>query len=87
MTDFREIERLFRELLAQTSVVLNDSERDEITHFVDHAEYGLALETLVDVLFEEDRTPSDNFVERIVTLANWMSMDPRLLLDRLGQSK
>jgi hypothetical protein len=87
MTDFTEIERRFRELLAQTGSLLTNSEQGEIRHFIDHGEYGLALETLVDILFEEAKTPPDDVVSGVAALADRMSTDPRPLLDRLRRSK
>lgn len=62
MSDFDETEFLLSELLRAAVPVLSDSERAEVQHFVDVGEYGLALETLVDIYAEEKRSVSADVV-------------------------
>jgi hypothetical protein len=86
MRDFADLERRFTELLEQSSPPLTHSEQREVRHFVDHGEYGVALETLVDIFVEQAKVPTDTIVSAIVALANRMSMDTQPILDRLTQS-
>jgi hypothetical protein len=83
--EFSEVERLFSELLAGSSSQLTDAEQNAVQSFVDHGEYGLALETLVDIFVENAKTPTDIVLSTVVALANCMSMDPQSFLDRLRQ--
>jgi hypothetical protein len=46
MGEFDKIEMLFKQLLTASGSVLSEAELDEIRHFVDVGEYGLALETV-----------------------------------------
>jgi hypothetical protein len=80
--NFKAIESLFSELLA-AALELSESERDEVQRYVDHSEYGLALETAVDILSEEKKIPSDDVVSLIQRLARAMSIEPTTLLVRL----
>lgn len=86
MNDYADLERRFTELLEQASPPLTNSEQREVQHFIDHGEYGIALETLVDIFVEEAKIPTDTIVSAIVALANRMSMDTQPILDQLRQS-
>lgn len=83
MSHFEEIETLFSNLLAATSQALSDSERAEVQKFIDVGEYGLALETAVDIYVEEEKTVSADVVAQVKSVANAMSMDQAPLVLRL----
>jgi hypothetical protein len=76
MSDFDEIEALFAKLLITAGNVLSEFELDEIRAFIDVGEYGLALETTVDIFVEEGKTVSDEVVSLIEQLAAVMLMEP-----------
>jgi hypothetical protein len=48
MTDFKRVEHLFANFFANTQL-LAPSEQREVQGFIDHGEYGLALDTLVAI--------------------------------------
>ena len=51
MEHYQKLERDLLDILATLlPETLKESEAGEIRHFVDHGEYGLALETLCDIV-------------------------------------
>lgn len=81
MADIAKIEALFSELLTAAGPILSQSKY--IREFIDVGEYGLALETAVDIFVEERKKPSSDVVSIIERLAQAMSMEPRFLTKRL----
>jgi dihydroxyacetone kinase DhaKLM complex PTS-EIIA-like component DhaM len=69
MGELDKIEMLFKQLLTASGSVLSEAELDEIRHFVDVGEYGLALETAVDIFAEERKVPPLEAVRCISGLA------------------
>jgi len=84
MSDFRVIESLFSELLSSAGEVLSEEERAEIKNFIEVGEYGLALETTVDIYAEENKLATAAVKELIGRLAKSMSLDAAPMLRRLG---
>lgn len=76
MSGFDEIETLFTKLLAAAGHVLSESELAEIRSFIDVGEYGIALETAVDIFVEEGKIAPHEVVSLIEQLSNAMSMEP-----------
>lgn len=79
MSNFDEIEKMFVGLLALSGTKLSQSEQEEIREFINVGEYGLALETAVDIFIEEGKKPPDEVVSLIKKLAVAMGMDPNSL--------
>ena len=71
--DFDRIEEGFAELLAG-SLPFSPSESDEIKHFLDVGEYGIALETLIDIINEEGKSISRRALGLIGELALQMEL-------------
>ena len=82
---FAQIERLFDELLAASSESLSAGGLQEVRHFIEVGEFGLALETMVDIFAEEKKAIGNNVTSQINDLAREMSIDPAPLLRRLPQ--
>lgn len=85
MQDFNKIEMMFSDLLKTTLESMSDAERAEIQSFIDVGEYGLALETAVDIHAEEAKPPAEAFLHQVELLAVAMSMDEREVLKRLNR--
>jgi hypothetical protein len=83
MSNYDEIERLFSQLLAAVTPVLSESERSEVQRFIDVGEYGLALETAVEIFADERVLASTDMINLIKRLAVAMSMDPEVLVQQL----
>ena len=53
--NYEEIEELLNNLLVSIVELFSDSESEEVKEFLGAGEYGLALETLVDIIDEEKK--------------------------------
>jgi len=85
MPNFKVLESVFSDFLTAAKVELSESERSEVKSFVDVREYGLALETIVDIYVEESKKPSAEVVTYIVKLAEFMAMEPERILKKLSK--
>lgn len=86
MSNFFEIEAMFARLLIAAGHVLSESELSEIRSFVDVREYGIALETAVDIFAEEGKVAPAEVVLLVEHLATAMSMEPMPLIVKLKSS-
>ena len=82
--DYRHIEELMVRLLTLLSADFIASEKGEIQEFIDVGEYGLALETLVDIVIEENKQISGKVVSFIYRLAELMQLDKENLERKLS---
>jgi hypothetical protein len=83
MSKFQIIEVWFSELLTAAAPVLSNSEREEIQRFIDVGEYGLALETAVDIYADERKLASTAVIALVERLAEAMELEATPLLQRL----
>lgn len=81
--DFQGVEDSFSQITDSLEGVLGLSEIREFQEFIDVGEYGLALETLVDIVDEENKKISNEIMAAILGLADKMSMDREVLLEKL----
>ncbi|MCK9609472.1 MAG: MafI family immunity protein [Methylomonas sp.] len=84
-SNFDEVELLLSKLLEAVTPVLSESECAEVQSFIDVGEYGLALETAVDIFVEEKKIASAGVVTLVSRLVDLMSLDSLQLLQRLPQ--
>ena len=84
MSGFDEIELLFERLLSDLAAVFSERELSEVSRFIDHGEYGLALDTVVDIFVEEKKTATPKVVAVVSDLATAMKIDPKSYQGRLG---
>lgn len=84
--DYKSIENLLSRLLGLLSDVFRESEKSEVDGFVDAGEYGLALETLVDIIFEERHSITVESSELIYELTDLMQMDRKDFQEKLNNS-
>lgn len=85
--NFKEIEGLFANFFGAASRDLTNEEQAEIREYADVGEYGLALETAVDIYIEEGKAPSAEAFSLIQRLASCMSIDGEVISMRLQASK
>jgi hypothetical protein len=83
ITDFKNTERLLLKLLNSVDQVFNQQERAEVQEFINVGEFGLALDTLIDIIVEENKQISENSVKIIKEIAAIMLMDESLLQEKL----
>lgn len=74
LPDFELIERRLTTVLDALSDELSADERREIVEFIEHREYGIALETLCAILIEEHKIVSQVVCLEIVEVADCMEM-------------
>lgn len=74
MIDDTETERMFGELMHHADPLYTVHDKKEISDWLDHREYGLALETAVDILSEGSLPVAPEIVQRIKVLAIHMGM-------------
>lgn len=68
------VQRLLGELIDLGKDLLTADEIAEVDRFARFGEYGLALETAIDICAEEGKSPSDAFVLKMVELALKMKL-------------
>jgi hypothetical protein len=86
MTDYQHIEKLLIRLLDLLNTVFVASERKEIIEFIDVGEYGLALDTLVDIVDEENKKIPNEALILIKELAIAMQIDNGMLDEKLRKN-
>lgn len=83
MTDYQIIEELLVRLLCLLVNVFSESESGEVQEFIDAGEYGLALETFIDIVDEESKTISHEMLELAKQAAAAMKLDSKAVEERL----
>lgn len=83
--DFQYIEQLLQKLLMLLKAVFSESEQNEVQEFIDVGEYGLALETLVDIIDEEDKLVEHGVLKLVLEVASAMSLDKEVVIGKLGR--
>jgi len=78
MTQFKEVQRGLEGVLDLLDAELSHSERAEVEHFIEVAEYGIALETLCDILREKGKSISSQTLEKIAHVGTLMNMGPEV---------
>jgi hypothetical protein len=75
--NFKLIEVLLLRLLLLLKVVFTDSETQEVQDFIDVGEYGIALETLVEIIIEESKLISIEALDLIKKIAVLLELDDK----------
>jgi hypothetical protein len=79
MADYLEHERLFQALMSELVGQWSKDHIDEVRHYFDHGEYGLAFERFLEVQSEAVLPISENCAQLAEQLA--------ALMDMLGDSR
>ena len=78
------IENLLVRLLSQLVNVFSESEVNEVKDFVDVGEYGLALDTIIDIINEESKSIPQEVISIAKEAAVSMGMDGSEVEDLLS---
>jgi len=70
-----EREAMIRAILDQAVSLLSEKEREEVLAFVDAGEYGVAVETLCDIIREEGKVVPIALAEELRALGLRMGME------------
>lgn len=71
---YNRLENLLTYLLESLGDVLSINEKQEVHEFIQHGEYGIALETLCSIIKEEKKKISEHHIDRIRDLQNLMQI-------------
>lgn len=85
--NYNEIENLLLDLLNLVARIFSKNEIQEVQDFIDVGEYGLALETFVDIICEEQKQTSKNTLDLIYKLARIMAIDETALKKKLEETQ
>lgn len=72
--DFVAIELGLNELLEGLKPEFHPDDTAMVAEFIEHAEYGLALETIVDILQDDDITAGKPALKKILDIAGMMQI-------------
>lgn len=81
--DYQYTEALLLRLLSLLVGVFSNSEKGEVQNFIEAGEYGLALETLVDIVIEENKQISSEILMLVNELAGVMQLDKNVYEEKL----
>lgn len=84
MAGYKFIENLLVQLLSLLVGVFSDSEANEVQEFIDAGEYGLALDTLIDIIDEESKSIPQEVVSLAKQVAVAMELDSSAVEERLS---
>ena len=76
--DYQQLERDLLDVLNSLHGTLTESEFEQVRHFVEFGEYGVALETLSGIIGEEGKRISFEAYEQIHMLGERMEMEPEV---------
>ncbi|QQA75769.1 MafI family immunity protein [Pectobacterium parmentieri] len=82
-SDYQEIELELSNLINSLGGVFSLNELIEIKDFIDYGEYGLALETAIDVVIEEKKLISSESFNIMIKLSHLMTMNKDVISSRL----
>lgn len=75
MTDFVAIEQGLTELLDGLRQDFHPEDVSMVNEYIEHAEYGLALETIVDIIQDEEIIAGKPALEKILDIAGMMEIE------------
>ncbi|NUE79799.1 MafI family immunity protein [Snodgrassella alvi] len=77
--EYQEVEENFCSLISLLNKCFTSKEIDEIKDFVDYGEYGLALDTLIDIIKEENKEINNDIFQYIAKLSNLMEQNMEVI--------
>lgn len=78
MKHWKETELLIRESVATVKSSLSNEIYNEVLELLDHNELGLGLETLVDIIYEENVQAPKESIIKMIKAAKLMGFDKEL---------
>lgn len=81
--EYQEVEEKFGNLISLLNKSFISKEIDEIKDFVDYGEYGLALDTLIDIIKEENKEINNDIFQYIAKLSNLMEQNMEAITKEL----
>ncbi|KIM10133.1 MAG: hypothetical protein KU37_11630 [Sulfuricurvum sp. PC08-66] len=75
MINYTKIENIFIEILSEIDTEFSQDEIVKVNEYLEHCEYGLALDVIVAIIVEEQKQFSDSVIQLIKKLMKEMSME------------
>ncbi|RCW63253.1 hypothetical protein DET61_11920 [Marinobacter nauticus] len=85
MNDYQKIENALGSLLAVLADSFTESEFNEVKEFIDAGEYGIALETLIDIIEDESKSISKEALLLAKKAGECMDMDSNTIEKRVSR--
>lgn len=83
MNTKQNVKKLLRDLTNLESCIFTAKEKAEVDRFTQVGEYGLALETAVDIYAEENKEPTEDFVSKVIQVAEALEMETLPLVSKM----
>ncbi|WP_239349702.1 MafI family immunity protein [Snodgrassella communis] len=77
--EYQDVEENFGNLISLLNKSFISKEIDEIKDFVDYGEYGLALDTLIDIIKKENKEINNDIFQYIAKLSNLMEQNMEVI--------
>ncbi|EOV6169532.1 TPA: MafI family immunity protein [Citrobacter freundii] len=74
--EYKEIETNLFNLINKLNMCFTQSEINEVVEFIEYNEYGLALDTIIDIIVEENKKINNDIFDMIIKTSNIMELDP-----------
>lgn len=84
MVDYKFIEKLLVRLLSLLVDVFSESEANEVTELIEAGEFGLALDTVVEIIHEESKSISPDVMDVASQAADAMKLDGSAIRRKLS---
>jgi hypothetical protein len=78
------IENSLLQLIKGLEKYFSPSEITEVFEFIEPSEYGLALDTVIDIIIEENKFISNDILKLITELSDLMELDSKIIVDKLS---
>ena len=72
---YKEVEVKLFELVNMLKIYFTQPELDEVIEFIKYGEYGLALNTVIDIIIEENKKISNDIFNVMIELSDIMDLD------------
>ncbi|CAJ0563717.1 MULTISPECIES: MafI family immunity protein [Gammaproteobacteria] len=83
--EYRKIESTLELLLMALSDSFSECESIEVQEFIDVGEYGIALETIIDIINEESKNITNEAEFLIEKAGRIMNMDTTSIVDKISK--
>ena len=80
MNNYPELKLELTDVVSKSSNWLFETESKEVSDFIEVGEFGLAYETLCDIIIEEKKVIPDDIYSRLVKLGEQMEFDKTIWL-------
>lgn len=81
---YQAIETNFSQLMMDLEQCFSPSEIYEVVDFIENNEFGLALNTVIDIIVEENKFINNDVLKLITGLSDAMELDSEIIISKLS---